>query len=464
MKVAGQVLFTGMLLVSAYSGRSWGVDCQFQRGYLGMEGVYSSTSDSLWQFDDTVFRSNIIANLYFSGVGRCVFSDTLSFKAQASGEYAARAYQPGALEDRRRQGVGILNEAVLSLAARDNLYLDIGKIRKTSGYLFSAAPLDLLRNISGHMRSVHVFGFGDRWRNFYDEGAYGISSSLYRTEGTYTFVAMPRLARNDRRQDAASEWDAILRTNSTDRYYTSYTTTGLKAFNPTFSLLAGKQKTLALGASGNLMDNLIFSVEGSLSQGQTWRHLDSNAARSIRQLAYVREPYKIRSNGVHGDIGVGLRYTNHAQTEYGVEYYGQSQGYSKSEWKENFDTIRFVNGGYRKKLPVIPPVVRRAYQQYSRMIAAETDNIGRGGNLLSKHYITLYTRTNKEQIGSIDWSVSGMSNLTDNSSVLNLHLSTPLKNNIEIYSGVAASFGHENSEFGTFGKKGNLYAGMRINW
>ncbi|WP_431222436.1 hypothetical protein ACQ86O_19205 [Serratia sp. L9] len=469
MIAAKRLHFTGILLLAGtYSGASWAADCLIQRGYAGIEGISSHTSDSLWQFDDPAFRNNTIANLYLSSVGRCTLTDTLSLKAQASGQYALQAHQPGALEDKRHQGVGIINEATASWAASESWYIDLGKIRKTSGYLFSVAPLDLLRNVSGNMRSVRVFGLGDRWRNFYDEGAYGISSSLYRNEGTYTLAAFPRLKRNDQRQEAASEWDAVLRTNSTDRYYASYTATGLKAFNPTFSLLTGSQKTLAMGTSGNLTDKLILSVEGSLSHGQTWRHLDTAATRNTRQFRTEQEAYNIRSNGAQGDIGVGLRYTTDDQTEYGAEYYGQSQGYSRSEWQDNFDTIRFVNGGYTKSLPPLPPSlateIRNGYQQYSRMMAAETDNTGRAGNLLGKHYLTLYTRTNKEQVGSIDWSVSGMANLVDGSSVLNLHLSTPLKNNIEVYSGVAASFGSKESEFGTFGEKGNIYAGMRINW
>lgn len=469
MMAAKQLPISGILLLTGtYCCAGWAADCQIQRGYAGIEGIASYSSDSLWQFDDPAFRNNTVANLYLSSVGRCTLTETFSIKGQASGEYAIQAHQPGTLEDKRYQGLGILNEAVGSWAVSDSWYIDAGKVRKTSGYLFSVAPLDLTRNISGNMRSVRVYGLGDRWRNFYDEGAYGISSSLYRNEGTYTLAAYPRLKRNDQRREASSEWDALLRTNSTDRYYASYTATGLKAFNPTFSLLTGNQKTLAMGTSGNMTDRLILSVEGSASYGQTWRHLDMAAARETRQNNTALEPYKIRSNGAQADIGVSLRYTTDDQTEYGAEYYGQSQGYSRSEWQDNFDTIRFVNGGYSKSLLPLPPTVmaniRAGYQQYSRMMAAETDNVGRGGNLLGKHYLTLYTRTNTEQVGSIDWSVSGMVNLVDGSNVLNLHLSTPLKNNLEVYTGVAASFGRKDSEFGTFGEKGNIYAGMRINW
>lgn len=163
-------------------------------------------------------------------------------QGQASGAYTQQARRPGELEDKRQQGVAILNELVASLAVRDNFYLDLGKLRHTSGYLFSRAPLDLLRNVSGGLRTARVYATGDSWRGLYDEGSYGAGGTLYRKEGTYTLAVLPRLKRFPPRREAASEWDALLRTNGSERYYASYTSTGLNTFNPTVSLLAGQQK------------------------------------------------------------------------------------------------------------------------------------------------------------------------------------------------------------------------------
>lgn len=455
------------LMLLACGGNAWAAaECRLQRGFAGVEGVGALTSGSLWKFDDPAFRNNAIANLYLTSVARCTLGDTLSVKGQASGAYTQQARTPGDLEDKRQQGVAILNELVASLTLRDNLYLDLGKLRHTSGYLFSRSPLDVLRNVSGGLRTARVYATGDSWRGLYDEGSYGAGGTLYRKEGTYTLAVLPRLRRFPQRREAASEWDALLRTNGSERYYASYTSTGLNKFNPTISLLAGQQKTLALGTSGNLSDSLIFSIEGALSHGETWRHLDSRYARGMREdLIYREEAYRINGKGVEGEIGVGLRYTTAEQTEFGVEYYGQSQGYSRSEWRNNTDTIKFVNGGYANILdPFWLPVVRDSFQQYSRLMAAENTNVSRSGNLFGKHYLTLYTRTNKERVGEIDWSVSSMANLIDYSTVLNVHLRAPMKNNIELYAGALASFGRRDSEFGIFGEKGNLYAGMRISW
>jgi len=457
---------SALLVASLYSASSWGASCEIQRGYFGVEGISSHSSSSQWKFKRDAFRSNSIANVYATSVGHCTLTDSLSFKMQASGQYAFQARKPGELEDKQNKGLGILNEAVVSWMVSGPLYIDIGKLRTSSGNLFSVSPLDLLRNPSSNMRSVRVNGLGDRWRSFYSEGAYGSSATLYRDEGTYSLFLLPRLTSNKNRNDSAANWSSLERTNSTDRYYASYTNNGLKNFNTTYSLLGGDQKTFATGISGNLTDKLILSVEGSVSQGETWRHLDMSSARQIRDLEYISEPYKTRHSGIEGDLGVSLRYTSDEQTEYGAEYYGQSQGYSRSEWKNVFNTIRFVNGGYKNQLPAyaITPNISNSYEQYSRMMAAETDNVSRSGNLQGKHYATFYIRTSKEQVGKIDWSVSGTANLVDSSHVMNLHLSTPLKNDFLVYTGVSASFGRKNSEFGTFGEKGNGYAGMQFNW
>ncbi|WP_058911398.1 hypothetical protein [Entomohabitans teleogrylli] len=465
MRSPGALLAGGIIaLTSGYPGAQ-AAECQVLRGFAGAEGVGSFVSGSLWRFDTPAFRNNAMVNGYLSLVGRCSLGDTLSIKTQGNAAYTLQGRRPGALEDRQNQGVWLLNDLVASWQARENLYVDAGKIRKNSGYLFSSAPLDLLNNPLGNLRSARVFAQGDRWRNFYDEGAWGLDTTLYRTAGAFSLTAMPRLRRNNQWFRSAAQWDALRRTNHSDRYLASYTASGLNDFNPTVSLLLGSQKTLALGASGNLTDNLILNLEGSLSHGETWRHLDSIASRRIRQYQYVADPYRLHSRGIQGDLGIGLRYATADRREYGIEYYGQSQGYSRSEWRNHFDTLRFINGGYASALPAVSAAaLQSGYQQYARQMAAGIDNTSRSGQLFGKHYLTLYFRTSREQVGSIDYAVSTITNLIDHSSVLSLHLSTPLKPNLEVYSGVSATFGSQESEFGTFGKKGNIYAGMRITW
>ncbi len=458
-----------VLLLSAMSfvpGAVVAASCDSSRGYVGMEGAGSRTGDSLWGADEPAFRNNNQFTVYASGTGNCALSDELSLKAQASAVYTAQSSVPGILEDRKNQGQALFNQASATWQPSNNVFVDIGKLIKSSGFLFSSSPLDLLHNVNGNRRSVHVNALGDRWRNFYTEGALGGAWSLFNTHGTVEATVMPRLVSNPHRQNSASDWSMLERTNSTDRYLLSYASSGLESFNPTVSLLLGQQKTLALGTSGNISDSWVFNLEGSVSQGKTWRHLDTEAAYTTRNYQTVTTPFSTPDRGVSADIGAGLRYTNQDQTEYGIEYYGQSQGYSRGEWNALFETVSFVNGGYRN--PLLPgtglPAVQAGYQQYSSMMAAEIDNVGRSGHLQGKHYLTLYTSSNKNELKRIDWRVSGVMNLVDQSTMLNLHLNTHVTDQVEVYTGAGLSFGSQRSEFGTFGEKGNYYAGIRVLW
>lgn len=462
-----RILRLAVAISLVISAPALAAQCQTLRGYAGMEAGTMRTSGSLWSLQSPAFRNNQLLNAYASAGGSCTLGSQLSARAQMGAQYAAQSHQPGSLEGKRREGLALLNEGYVTWTARDNLFIDLGKIRKSSGYLFSVAPLDLLRNTAGNMRSVKVNALGTRWRNFYDEGSVGASATLYRDNGTFEVAALPRLARHDKRQETAADWSMLERTNATDRYYASYTATGLARFNPSVALLTGDYRAVAAGMSGYLTDNLILNLETSLGKGQRWRHLDAGAARQIQNYQRVDEPFRQNKSGYSADVGAGLRYTDSSLTEYGLEYYGQSQGYSRSEWETFFDTAKFVNGGYAAVYPpgiTPPPPVSEGYRQYSRLMAAETDNVGRAGNLQGKHYLTAYISTNKDELKKVDWMLSGVVNLVDQSSVLNLHLNTHFTENVEGYVGSSYSVGSERSEFGLFGEKGTVYAGMRIIW
>ncbi|MFX1685325.1 hypothetical protein PWR05_12070 [Paraburkholderia sp. A2RI-6] len=99
-------------------------------------------------------------------------------------------------------------------------------------------------------------------------------------------------------------------------------------------------------ARGYLTDNLMLGAQASVSKGQRWRHLNMAKAAAIRSYENVGDPFSIDRTGARTDIAIGLRYTDSERTEYGIEYYGQSQGYSRNEWKSYFDTVTFINGGY----------------------------------------------------------------------------------------------------------------------
>lgn len=464
-EIAQGVKFASWLLIGMPFS-SLAVECQVMRGFAGIEGAGAWSDNTSWNLNAHGFRNNQSIIGYLSGLSRCDVNQRLSAQLQAGFEAASQSHVPGIYQGKKNQGSPIINQAYATLTPQDSLLLDFGKIRKASGYLFTVSPLDMLRNTSGNMRSVKVNAQGNHWRNFYDEGSLGAGATWYRDNGTFEIAALPKLIRQRPKNTSAADWDMLERTNGTDRYYAAYTATGLDKFNPTVALLAGDTQVLALGTSGPVSDKLILNIEGALARGQRWRRLDSASGRAIQNLQTIPDPFQQKSSNINADFGVGLRYTNDSLTEYGLEYYGQSQGYSRSEWKNYFNTVQFVNGNYSQSIPpaYLSPGVVDGYRQYAQMIAAESDNVGRAGYLQGKHYLSAYMSTNKNEVMKVDATLSGLVNLVDQSSMVTLHLNTHLTERVESYVGITSSFGSERTEFGLFGEKGTAYAGIRVVW
>lgn len=458
-----------LMLVVGYLPTVQAADCSRFRGSVGVEGISSSAQKTLWDLNGKGFRKNTLANAYAMAELNCQITEKVSGKLYGLTQYASASHQPGLMEGKKNSGIGILKESYLSYDPGNGIFIDVGKIRRNNGYLFSVNPLDLLRNTSANPRAAKINVQGSRWRDVYEEGSYGIAATYYGEGGTYDAAVLPRLTRHNRLQQSAADWSEFQRTNDKDRYYLSYTSTGVDKFNPTVSLVAGSYKALALGGSMSLTDRLILSLESSLARGQRWRHLDMDKARNILDLETERQPYKQDKDKVNADLGISLRYTDDQRREYGMEYYGQTQGYSRREWQTYFDMAEHVNGGYIQKIRAADPArltpdVAAGYKQYSLLMSTELDNASRAGNRLGKHYVTLYVNSKKDELRKIDWTASALVNLVDTSSVLNLHLNTHVTQHLEVYTGASYSLGSERTEFGQFGEKGTYYVGTRFIW
>lgn len=437
------------------------LDCASARGYVGLEGVDTFTRDSLW--GDDAFRRNFAFDGYASGTVSCQLSEQISAKATAGAQYAAGTEDPGTLDGKKDSGLAILNEGYVTWKPSEQIFLDVGKIERNNGNLFSQNPLDVVRNTSGNLRSTLVNNGDTNRYGFYREGSVGVGVTTYNDHGTIDLAYLPKLATNNDQAQSAEKWSSLERTNPNNRFYAAYTSSALSNFNPTVAAVVGDYNVLGLGTSGYLTDNLMLGAQASVSKGQRWRHLDMAKAAAIRSYENVGDPFSIDRTGARTDIAVGLRYTDSERTEYGIEYYGQSQGYSRNEWKSYFDTVTFINGGYAKGLP--PPVANSlasGYEQYSSLFGSETDNANRGGNLLGKHYVTVFVSSKKQAIRKLDWTASATTNLVDGSAYVNARVSTYASNHVELYTGLSMSFGSSRSEFGQFGRRGYVYAGTRI--
>ena len=463
---SGGRLLVLMLITSVLTPSARALECQLQRGFIGTEASSKTSGSSGWNNTGDGFGASQSVNAYLSAKAGCEIQSGVSATLQAGAEHARQFSPLGEYEGARQQSLLVVNQGYLSWAMRDDLALDIGKIRRSSGYLLAISPLDVLRNPVGYLRNVQVNQSGARWRNFYDEGSFGLSASLFRDEGTFELLALPQLTHGRNPRSSVADWTMLERTNASDRYGLSYTSGGFDRFNPTLVLLAGQTPTLALGGSGALNDKIILNIEGALTQGQKWRHLNGQAAQQLQQQHAVDNLFQQDSQHPGAELGVGLRYAGQYETEYGMEYYTQSQGYSRTEWRTMFDTAGWLNGGYQQTIPPawLTPEVREGYRQYARWMAAEVDNSGRYGYLQGKHYLSAWISRQNSGVLRPSVTLSGLVNLVDGSSMMTLQVNSYLTDALEGYVGTRAALGSTRSEFGFFGEKGMFYAGLRMVW
>lgn len=453
-----------VLIAHGYMSPAHAMSCNSGRGYVGTEGVGALKSQGLWHPNGEAFRDNFTINAYAAASGSCMLADNL--KATASGvlQYASSVREPGVLDGKQNSALAIVTEAYLTYTPSEKVFIDIGKIKRSNGFMFSMNPLDLLRNTSGHPRSATVNADSNNPNSFYDEGSIGVGGTVYADSGTFELAALPKLTTNDSFRESAEKWSMLERTNSTNRFYGAFTTSKFSDFNPTVNMVAGSSyNALGLGVSGYVNDNLILSMESSVALGERWRHLNMEAASAIQQYGNVGDPFGQDSRRLTANLAVGLRYTDSSRTEYGIEYFGQAEGYSRSEWRNYFKTVGFVNGGFAAGLPAgVGASLAPLYGQYANLLAVETDNANRGSNFLGKHYITLFASSKTEQLRKVGWSVSSTTSLADGGTVLKANLSTSVSKNTVLHAGTSFSFGSQQSEFGQFGRRKTIYAGVRF--
>ena len=84
--------------------------------------------------------------------------------------------------------------------------------------------------------------------------------------------------------------------------------------------------------------------------------------------------------------------------------------------------------------------------------------------LPGRNYLMLHLDDNEAELRRLSWESSTIYNIEDRSFALNLHLSSQLTRNFEVYLGGGYLDGPDNSEFGRLGNSGVGYAGVRAIW
>ena len=421
--------------------------------------AYVRKMPSAWQIDGAnPYRANNGYNdLAVKYSNRCqLIEDRLSFSVALYG----LAYYPfqttGAFEkDDNRMRV-LFDRLSLSYNLSDTVRLDAGKIRNKGGLFYLKSPAGLLNNDYAGFKPTRINH--PAMKQAYTESFWGAVLSEDSADRSLSLTVAPKFTHIDKRYESSSNWSALERSNSSDRYLLTYTDYRFDNFTPSASLMLGDSKSLALANSYNLSPQLIFNAELAWHMQQQWRHLDRDSAERVQNYAFPEELY--RTNDKQGiELALGMQYTTDRFSQFGVEYYFQSEGYSAAQWRKQTDLIKFLN----QRTHYAP--LDNAFDAYKYLMASEIYNTSSKGNLLGRHYLNSYASILMQDQSSLKpWVVI---NMLDKSSIVGITYTKPLdkwSKQLEIYTGVYAAFGNKDSEFGLFGETLGNYLGFNYHF
>ncbi|MGL4318394.1 MAG: hypothetical protein ACRCTL_17485 [Pseudomonas sp.] len=448
-------LVLGPLLL--VSGLARGLECN-AGGFAGVEGGRSLARDARLNPDEDFSRSMGLLSSYAEVDGDCAAS-TMKLHFNGYGERLESYGDSGvAQEQDGHEYRGFVREAYLSLSPNESLFVDVGKKDIRNGQFFFVSPLDFLQNPSNYASRGVSNALGVSWRDTYREGSLVAQSSWFSQSGTLELAVIPQLA-NAPEEGRVAEWSSAQRTNSTERYYASYTTAVLEDFNPRLVMVGGENMGLGVGTSGFLNDDWILNVELSVSDQSPLREPGSGALRKLQLLQFPQadELFVEQSKDEFYQFGAGLRYTTESNVAISLEYLLQDQGWGKDDWGTYFDTLEFNESAYQAS-------GFELYRGYQLLAVQEADNMARRDVLLGRQYLMSHLDKSNSELRSLSWESSTIYNVEDQSFTVNVHLSSQLSRHFEVYVGGAYLGGPDRSEFGRLGTSGVGYAGIRTIW
>lgn len=448
------LLLAPLLLVS---GMARGLECSVG-GFAGVEGGRSVARDAQLNPDEDFSRSMGLFSTYGEVNTDCTAS-AMKFHFNGYGERlesygdSALAQEPEGYESR-----GFVREAYLSLTPTESLFVDIGKKDIRNGQFFFVSPLDFLQNPSNYASRGVSNALGVSWRDTYREGSIVAQGSWFTQSGTLELAVIPQLA-NAPEEGRVGEWNSAQRTNSTERYYASYTTAVWKDFNPRLVMVGGDNQGVGIGTSGFLNDDWILNVELSVSDGSPLREPGKHALKKLQQVQFPQadEVFVDQQKDEFYQFGAGLRYTTESNLAISLEYLFQDQGWGKDDWDTYFDTLEFNESAYQASGFDL-------YRGYQLLAVQEADNMARRDVLTGRQYLMSHLDKSDLQLRSLSWESSTIYNVEDQSFTVNVHVSSQLNRHFEVYVGGAYLGGPDRSEFGRLGTSGVGYAGIRTIW
>jgi len=420
---------------------------------------YTHKASSTWEIEgQNPYRTNNGYNdLAIKYSNHCDLSDDkLKLNIGLYGLVYAPYQDTGKFEEDDKQVKLLLDQFNLSYSVSDTVNVDVGKIKNKNGLIYLKSPSDLLSNYYAGFKPTQIYD--PALKSAYHESFWGIVVAQDTDNYSLSLTASPQLTHVDQRYISSTNWSALERSNTNDRYLLKYTDHRFEQHTPSLSVLLGSSKSIALSDSYNITQQLTFNAELALHQKQQWRHLSESNVEKLQNYIFPEELYRIK-NKKGMELALGMQYTSDRFSQFGLEYYYQSEGYSRKQWRSQTNLIHFLN----QKTNYAP--LDKAFDSYKYLMASEIYNISSKGNLQGKHYINGYASISAAEQKS--FKPYFVMNMSDKSLTTGMTYSQSLnikQQQLEVYTGVYASLGKKNSEFGMFGKTVGSYVGFNYHF
>lgn len=219
--------------------------------------------------------------------------------------------------------------------------------------------------------------------------------------------------------------------------------------------MLGDSTSLALADGYNLTPQFVVNVEVALHKTQQRRHFSHEKKDEVLSGLYPSSLYAQNDKSGY-EVAIGGQYTTDLFSVLGIEYYYQSEGYSKSAWREQVDFIKLLS----KKTGFAS--LDKVFDDYKYLMGSEISNTGNKGMLQGRHYITSWLSLQNADHSTLQPYL--VMNLVDGSALVGTHYINPLKglsDQAEIYTGLYSAFGSHDSEFALFGETLGVYVGFK---
>lgn len=423
---------------------------------LFLQTSYINRAPSVWKIagENAYTAKNVLHDAGVKFNSRCaVIENKLDLDFSLYGLTYYSWQMPGWFEKDNHRSRILLDQLQLAYTLSDDLRLEGGKLQPKTGMFFLKSPSSLISNYYAGFKESRLYD--PAVKSAYSESLWGARLIKDSRDYTLSLTVAPQLAQIRQRYESSSNWSSNQRANASERYLLSYTDYRLAGHTPSVNLLLGDSRSIALSDSFNATPQFVINAELALHSTQQWRHFSPEKAAEVEGYAFPSSLYGTQDKeGV--ELAIGGQYTTDSFDVLGVEYYFQSEGYSRAQWQQHADFVRYLN----TKTPYSS--LNDAFDAYKYLMAAEISNAANRGNLQGKHYLNTYASLRYENGATVQPFM--VLNMVDYSTMLGLHYSTPLERfdeNLELYAGSWAALGRDDAEFSLFGKTLGVYFGFK---